>query len=464
MKLSDKIRLKMQTALDKQKAILAAAEKDDNRALTDAETVEFDAETKAYESAEVELKRVEAMEAREADMKAREKAAKTDSTGRIDRVTQPSPAPGGAPFMFGQRELDGIERVGVAVWAAAKAKEYPSKTPFEWLDDAGLKTVADECRATRDWMRTNKAWLTTGATTGQNVIETPLSNDFIAWLGNSSAFLAGQPVPVDLSYGSLDISGGNGRSSGSYTAEGADIPYTEATTRKINLSAKHLRALTAIGNHAIEVSPLAIASLVGQELALSVTLSMDSAGLRGDGLSNNPAGLLSLINAAHKFAAANATAPTLAQVDADAKSALSKLATSNIPKVRRRWMMAARVKYYLQFLRDGNGNYVFPGLHGDNPTWVENIPVIVSEQIPTNLGAGTNESEIYLVDFGHVLMGTTRALTLKASTEASYKNSGGTLVSSFSLDETVIRATGSHDFDVRYDKCGVVLTAVKWGA
>lgn len=462
MKLSDKLRAKMQTAIDRQKALVTTAEAE-SREMTADETAAFDAETKAYDEAKASLERVEAMEAREATAKAAEKRSSKDATGIISAVTEKDGRSDKShPFAFGQKELTGIERVGVAVWGAAKAHHYPSKSPIEHLEAEGFQKIADECKAADAFIR-SKSWLTTGANTGQNTITTPLSPEWIEWLGNASAFMAGNPMQVDLSYGSLEMAGGAARTTGSYTVEGASIPYTEATSRKISLAAKHLRAVTAVGNHAIETSPLAIASLVGDELAGSMVLSMDAAGLRGDGTGANPAGLLTLINAANKFAAVNATAPTIAQVEADGRKALFLLAATNIPKRRRRWLMSNRTKYYLQFLRDGNGNLVYPGLSSDNPTWLENIPVTVSEQIPTNLGVGTNESEIYLVDFGHVLLGITRALTLRASTEASYKNAGGTLVSAFDLDETAIRATASHDFDMRHDKAGVVMTAVKWG-
>lgn len=456
---SDKLREKMGSLIGRQKALIEKADAE-SRDMTEAENTEFDSVQKEYDTTKVAYARAVALEAAEAEHKAALKASTSDATGLIEKATGAS---GGSPFMNGQRELTGFEKAGVAVWGAAKAKHYPNKTPHEHIADAGFQKVADECREAGDFIK-GKSWLTTGGSTGGNVITTPLSTEFIAWLGNASAFMAGQPQQIDLSYGTLDMAGGNARTSGSYTAEGASIPYTEATTRKVSLAAKHLRAATAMGNHALEVSPLAVASLVGEELASSMTLSMDAAGLRGDGSPPNPAGLKTLINAAHKYDAVNATAPTVAQVEADVRKALTLLSATNIPAIRRRWIMCTRTREYLAFLRDGNGNFVYPGLNEANPTWIRGTPVIVSEQVPSTLGAGTNESEIYLVDFAHVLLGITRSLTLKASTEASYKNGGGTLVSAFDLDETVIRATASHDFDMKHDKAGVMLTAVKWGA
>jgi len=363
-----------------------------------------------------------------------------------------------------QPDLTVQERIGVCAWASLKNKKSPAKTALQHLEDAGFTKIADDSRAVAG--EQSKAITSLSGGGGDNMIMTPLSNDWIDFLRNSSAFLAGNPVPVDLSYGSLDIPGGNASATGAYGAENTAIGYSQMTTRKVSLSAKHLRGLTAMSNYAISISPLAMASIVGNDLTQSLGLSCDAAGLRGDGTGSNPTGVKSLLNASNVYTAtATTVAPTLAQIDVDIKKALTLYRTSNVPRVRPYWIMSNRVFTYLQFMRDTIAGYVFPGLqNAAAPTWYDNIPVLRSEQIPSNLGAGTNESELYLVDFGHVLMGTARALRIEASNEASYINASSTLVSAFALDETVIRGIMSHDFDIRYDKAGVLIDTVKWGA
>jgi HK97 family phage major capsid protein len=467
MNLRDKLKAKMQTALDRQKALIKAAE-EANRELNAEETTEFEQLGLDFETAEKSLSQLEKTEAAETRMKARHVADKKDVTGNIERATEGgTPSNGGEQLtpagFYGQRKLTAHERVGVVAWATAKNKHYPMQTPEQHLEEAGFQQIADECKAFKDFTR--KTFLTTGASAGANTIVTPLSSEFIEFLQNESIFMRGSPVQVDLSYGKLDIAAGNAKTTAGYAAEGAATNATEATTRKVALSAKHLTAITAIGNYNIEVSPLAVAAILGDELAMTMTLAMDAAGLRGDGTGDNPAGILSLVHASHKTAAtATSTTATYTQIDVDAKNMLTKAAASKVPIRRRRWLMCNRTFLYLSFLRDGNGNFVYPGLQLDTPVWHGRIPVLVSEQIPSNLGVGTNETELYLVDFGHVLMGIARSLTLKTSTEASYKNSGGTLVSAFAQDETVIRAMASHDFDLRHDKSCVVINEVKWGA
>lgn len=474
MNIRDKLRAKATAGAEKMKAMLAKAETE-NRELTEAETAEFDAAEGEVKSAKAALARLERAESAETEARGFGAAVEPAVPAVVRDVTAVTPAR--VPAAPAEK-LTGKQIVGICAWGVARHKHSPMKSPLQHIEDAGFQQIADASRETDAKVKAaiiqsaglsgamqTKALTTLVASELGNGVTTPLSTDFIETLRNESAFLSGGPVEMDMSFGSIDIPAGLAGATGTYGAEGADLPYTQMTTRKVSMSAKHLKAVTAINNYAISISPLAVASIVGDDLQMGVTLAMDAAGLRGDGTGANPAGILSLVAAAHKFAAtANTASPTYTAIDADAKTALTKIRSSNVPNRRRRWIMANRVFTYLQFLRDGNGNWVYPGLHLPVPVWHGNYPVTLSEQVPTNLGAGTDESEIYLVDFGHVLMGIARSLVLTASTEASYKNAGATLVSAFSLDETVIRAIASHDFDMRHDKAAVVITTVKWGS
>lgn len=461
-------------ALARQQAIIdtAAAE---TRDFNEAETKEFDELTAKIKSTRAQIDRQLAVSKATLEVsELQEPAANGDTRGTVAAVTAAGAATDANALEFrtiegDTRKLTGTDIVGICAWAAARNKAYPSIPALKHLETHGFQRVADMSRQHQRAAAETRAFQTTSGAGGDNVVFTPLSNDFIDFLYKESAFLAGGPLPIDMSYGSITIPGGNASATGAYGAEGAAIGYSQATTRKVSMTAKHLRALTAISNFSIDVSPLAVSAIIGGDLMSSVSVSMDAAGLRGDGSGSNPFGIRSLTNAAHISAATATTVnPSVLAVEADAKAMLTKLATSLIPNRRRRWIMSNRVFLYLKFLRlaisADASVYAWPQMHGAQPKWIDDIPVIVSEQVPSNLGAGTNESELYLADFGHIMMGVARTLVLKASDEASYHNAGGTLVSAFDQDETVIRAVASHDFGMRYDKSAVVLTAVKWGA
>ncbi|MDX1812649.1 MAG: phage major capsid protein, partial [Gammaproteobacteria bacterium] len=89
------------------------------------------------------------------------------------------------------------------------------------------------------------------------------------------------------------------------------------------------------------------------------------------------------------------------------------------------------------------------------------FPYGSTTQIPSNLGVGANESEVYLVDMADAVIGEAADIMLDISTEASYVENS-TVKSAFSKDETVVRAISEHDFGMRHDASVSVITAVKW--
>lgn len=465
MDLISKLRLKAQNALARQNDIVKAAE-GAGREFTADEQKEYDQLAATIKADLAKIDREKARAEAEAAIAAPTatvvpETVNRDVTGAVAGATAQHSATGGPAFHTAHtQKLTWTQEMGLFAWAAAKQKHVPIADPYKHLDDAGFKTFGDAGRSIHARMAQEKSLISISGG-GANTIVTPLSNDFIEFLRNSSAFLVGNPIQLDMSNGAIDIPGGNVGASGTYGAEGANIGYSELTTRKVNLASKHLRALTAVGNYLIAVSPLNVATIAGDDLANSLVTSLDAAGLRGDGTGSNPAGLRSLVSGGQLIAVAAGTSPAYTVVLGYIKQMVAAIRTSNVPERRRRWVMAGRVFTFLEYLVDANGNRIFPGLSKPVPE-LAGYPVTMSEQVPTILGAGTNESEIYLADFGHVLMGVSRALQLTSSTEASYINASATLVSAFSLDETVIRGVMSHDFDLRHAKACVIATAVQW--
>lgn len=440
---------------------------------TDAEKAEFAKAQTDFDTAMAAIDRAEAVakaEARVAAVNVTPPKAKAVAGSAVDKVTEPAATDDGSMDVEGDEmrdvsKLSAVQLLGIGAWAAAKHKMSPSKSAADHLEAAGLNVLADRHRKILKDAIATKSFQTLAGGGGDNTIFTPLSSDWIPTLRNMSAYMSGNPVTIDLSNGSLKLAGGLAGATGTYGTEGANIGYSQMTSRAFTMQAKHLTSITAVSNYNIAVSPFAVAQIVGEDLSIGIGLATDAAGLRANGSGANPTGLRFQTNAANIFADASASvAPTYAQVDTAAQKALTLIRVSNIPKVRRTWMMSNRVFTYIQFMRNAYGDYLFPGMQQANPTWYDGYPVIVSEQIPSNLGAGTNESEIYLCDFAYTLMGIARQVQLVASNEASYINGASTMVSTFAADETAIRAVCSHDFALKYDKACVIITTVKWGA
>jgi HK97 family phage major capsid protein len=91
-------------------------------------------------------------------------------------------------------------------------------------------------------------------------------------------------------------------------------------------------------------------------------------------------------------------------------------------------------------------------------------PYYTTTAIPINLStlARTSESEIYLIDMADAALGESLNLTVDASQEAAYTE-GGTLVSAFQNDQTVIRAISEHDLVMRRQESIAILQGVIYG-
>ncbi len=149
----------------------------------------------------------------------------------------------------------------------------------------------------------------------------------------------------------------------------------------------------------------------------------------------------------------------LDNVTKDLANLILKLTGSNSRMIRPAWFFNPRTVLFLMTIRDGNGNYAFRDemLTGNFWTW----PFYSTNAIPVNLGGGSDESEIYLVDMADTVIGDSQTLILDSSGEAAYYD-GATVQAAFSKDQTVIRAIAEHDFNMRHLESLAIMTAVRW--
>jgi HK97 family phage major capsid protein len=195
---------------------------------------------------------------------------------------------------------------------------------------------------------------------------------------------------------------------------------------------------------------------------ISLATRMDLAFIRGAGTSFSPLGMRNVLIGT-TFETTNVltmtATPTLTTVTNDLGRLELALLQANVPMTNPGWIFAPRTMVYLMNLRDGNGNLAFPEMQLGV---LRGKPFRTTTNVPVNLGGGANESEIYLADFAHVLIGEQSGIELAISQEAAYRDAANTVQASFSRDETVVRAIAKHDFALRHLGCVAVLTGVTW--
>lgn len=302
-----------------------------------------------------------------------------------------------------------------------------------------------------------KALAATDFDSGGALVPEEISSDIIELLRATSVFMKLNPIVAPMSSGILRMPKLTGGATAAYVGENEAANKTEQTFGQVRLTAKKLTALVPVSNDFLRRSDPAGNQIIRDDSVASIAERMDQAFIRDVGSENAPQGIRYQIPSAHAIAA-NATI-NLANVTTDLGKLWLALAEDNVKFRRPGWMFAPRTLNYLMNVRDTNGNFAFRAELLAGNLW--GYPYGYTTSIPVNLGGGSDESEVYLVDFADVVVGETMGLEVSVSTEASYTD-GGSQKSAFELDQSVVRAIVEHDMKMRHAESGACLTAVKW--
>lgn len=317
------------------------------------------------------------------------------------------------------------------------------------------------------------AVLANSAASGGNVlVPTNLGAEIIELLTPLAVVRQLGAVPLPLPKGGNITLGRNIEGViGSYVTQVGDkdtdsIPVDSPKYDAIELKARTFAGLIPVNNDFLRnAQNTAMLALIEGDTARGLASQEDAQFIRGsDNGGKAPKGLLNWAVAGNKFDATAATG-TAAEIVQKVRLDLSKmiLALEGANSLLRKagWILAPRTKRFLMALTDGNGNKAFPEMEQG---MLMGFPFRSTTSVPVNLGVGTNESEIYFVDFGDCYIGEDGAIEFAVATEASYKDAGGFTRHAFQENQTLVRAILRHDFAPRHVENVALLQKVTWGA
>ena len=189
----------------------------------------------------------------------------------------------------------------------------------------------------------------------------------------------------------------------------------------ITFTAHKLAALVAIDNELLEDTANADAT-IENSIAKAIALALDFAGLYGSGAAPQPQGLHGIVPAVPAGGAASYDLMLNAIADVHGANFEPNAVIYN-----------ARTARQLSELKTTQGAYLMP------PPDYAALSKYVTNQIPSNLGTGTNESQSFVGQWDQLALGLRSSLQIEVSREAGYFD-GAAVQSSFSRDQTVIRA------------------------
>lgn len=300
-----------------------------------------------------------------------------------------------------------------------------------------------------------------GATSGAGgvTIPRPLASEIIGLLRPRVTVRASGARSVPMPAGELRYARLQGSATASYSGENAAIVESEQTFGNTDMKFKKLTSLVPVGNSLMSHSAMEVGRIVRDDMTRVMALKEDLAFLRFDGTNLRPTGLRYWAAAGQW--AANGVAASLAAAEAAARGAVNRVEDRNVGMVMPGWIMRAGVKNWLASLRDPNGNFAFPSIDASGE--LLGYPIKVTSQIPTNLGAGGDESEVYFADFSEIVIGDAQVIRVDVSTEAAFTDVNGDTVSAYQNDLTLMRAIAEHDLAPMHDVAISGFNTVGWG-
>jgi HK97 family phage major capsid protein len=304
---------------------------------------------------------------------------------------------------------------------------------------------------------TRATYVTSGATTGGNLVQTDLlDQDFIEFLRNRSVMLAAGVRTMPGLQGNVAIPRRSGVASTYYlSTQTTAITQAESTFDQVTLSPKNLAALSKYSRQTLLQSTPGIEQLVRTDLIDGINVAMDLGILNGSGASGQPLGIMGTSGIGSVAIGTNGGAITMeALVNLE-----TALTTVNAPVDRNsvNYITNAKVMGNLKKLRAGgstaadgpflvNDNLLAIG-RGSTPSVVNGYGVYVTNQVPSTLTKGTSSgvcSAVLLGDYSQAMVGLWgNGLEITVGEDSD----------DFSKALTSVRGIVTYDVAVRDPKC-----------
>lgn len=356
----------------------------------------------------------------------------------------------------------GLGRSGPAAPAVQKRRPSERGNGFALICKALAASGGDPERAGRLLERNGAPEHVTRALgsgdldSGGAFVSGQLANEVIEALRPMSAVRRAGPRRVVADRGTFSFPKIETGASADYVAEGADLSMASPKTALVNLVPRKLGAVVNFNNELLRFDSVESDDWIQRDLIQAAGTREDKAFLRGTGTENEPTGLENLALAANVFDTAGTS---LANKRTDLLKAINKLEGGNIGMMAPAWFMSSRSKNGLVKETDSNGNYVFKDEIDQGRLFGH--PLFVTNNIPDDLGTGSDESKVYLADLNEVVIGDVDGVSVETSRDAAF-DEDGTMRSAFMADKTLIRVILHNDIAVRYPEAVAVIDKVKW--
>jgi len=317
-------------------------------------------------------------------------------------------------------------------------------------DDAGFeKEVFDNTR---------KKAMAALSGTGTYIVPTIYIAELIELFRAESVLIrSGATVLSDLQGSPVNIPKQTAASTAYWVGENQAITESELTLGQISLTPKKVGALVKLSNTLLRLSNPSAEALVRRDIALSLALKIDLAGLRGTGGANQPTGVAQIGGSLNTVTiGTNGGDLTFDHlIDMEYELASDNALRGNLgfvfhPAIRRK-LLKLKVA---QYSGDTAGAYIIsPISERVLQDWL-GYKYAMTTQVPINLtkNEGTALTEVYFGNWAELIIGQWGGMEIMASQETS---------DAFEKDQTWIRILQEVDVGVRHDQSFCLISDAK---
>jgi HK97 family phage major capsid protein len=338
---------------------------------------------------------------------------------------------------------------GIRMVRLAKLEFLSKGDPDKALKIAGQMYSQDKfVKSTLEGISKKALGVSTGSEGGFLVPEV-LAQEVIPLLYSNTVVFELGTRKLDMPNGNLTIPKLSGGASSYY--QGENLPAGKSQPRFENLSLKSRKLFTLVptSNDLIRNSSVSADAIIRDDMIQQMKLKLDWAGLYGDGTDYVPLGI--------KNTTGIQTLVPGAQITADYPATMiAALKSKNTPMRSPGWAFNSLMESTIRNLKTTTGAYIYRD-EMDTKSQILGIPYKTTEQIVTG-SDNHGLTDIFLCDWSDFIFGSEVDFEMTSSMEAAYDIGNGTLVSSFSNDQTVLRVLSKHDFGVRHATSFLVAT------
>lgn len=256
-------------------------------------------------------------------------------------------------------------------------------------------------------------YVTSGATTGGNIVATDLmADDFIEALRNSTVMVGLGVQTLSGLIGDVAIPRRSGVASTGYlSSETAALSQAESTFDQISMSPKTLGTLSKFSRNMLIQSTPGIEDLVRTDILDGINVGLDLGILNGSGSSGQPTGIMQTSGIGSVAMGTNGGAITVdALVDLET-AMMEDNAAVNADSIS--YVTNAKVLGAIKKLKTSGGEYLVNNNlqaigRGGTPVVVNGYPLAMTNQVPSNLTKGSTSgscSAVVMGDFSQAILG-----------------------------------------------------------